>query len=166
MAASQDERAVWLAPPPPPAVLRAANVLTRPLLASRLGRRMQGVMLLEVRGRRTGRRIRVPVNVHNVDGVVMAFTDAAWRHNFTGGAEVRVTCLGRVHDTRGTLIAMSPQEMGWAVRKSLDAGGSAKRMGIRSVAGHDPTAQELAELGPALGTSVIKLDLTPADLDN
>lgn len=54
--------------------------------------------------------------------------------------------------------------MAWAVRKSLDAGGPGRRMGIRSASGHDPTAQDLAALGPALGTSVIKLDLTPDDL--
>jgi hypothetical protein len=152
---------VWLAPPPPPAVLKAMNVVMRPLLASPLGRRINGVMLLEFSGRRSGRRIKVPVNFHLVDGVPMAFTDASWRLNFDGGAPVKVTYRGQVHETRGSLVPMSPEAMGQAVRKSLDTGGSAQRMGIKTARGHEPTATELAALGPALGTSVIRLDFTP-----
>jgi hypothetical protein len=153
---------VWLAPPPPPAVLRAMNVVMRPLLASRFGRRINGVMLLEFTGRRTGRTIEVPVNFHLVDGVPMAFTDAPWRFNFEGGAPVRVTHRGQTYDTRGSLVPMSPEEMGRAVRKSLDNGGSAQRMGIKTPRGHQPTAAELADLGPALGTSVIRLEFPPS----
>ena len=152
---------VWLSAPPPPAVLKAMNVVMRPLLGSSLGRRMQGVMLLEFEGRRTGRRMKVPVNFNTVDGVPMAFTAAPWRHNFTGGAAVTVTHGGRVHRTHGTLVPTTPDEMGRAVRKSLDTGGSAKRMGIRTAAGHEPTATELAALGPALGTSLIRFDFRP-----
>ena len=51
--------------------------------------------------------------------------------------------------------------MGIAVRKSLDTGGSAQRMGIRTAQGHDPTAAELAALGPGLGTCVISFDFRP-----
>ena len=152
---------VWLAPPPPPAVLKAMNVVMRPLLASPLGRRVGGVMLLEFRGRRSGRTIKVPVNFHLVDGVPMAFTDARWRVNFDGGAPVKVTHRGQAYETRGSLVPMSPEEIGRAVRKSLDTGGSAQRMGIKTARGHRPTASELAGLGPALGTSVIRFDFTP-----
>lgn len=152
---------VWLAPPPPQAVLRAMNVVMRPLLASPLGRRMRGVMLLEFSGRRTGRTIKVPVNFHLVDGVPMAFTDAPWRHNFEGGAPVTVTHRCRRHRTVGTLVSMTPEQMGTAVRKSLDNGGSVSRMGIKTARGHEPSAEELGRLGPALGTSVIRLDFPP-----
>ena len=95
---------VWLAPAPPPAVLRTMNVLTRPVLKSPLGRRLVGLMLLEFRGRRTGRAISVPVNFNLVDDVPMAFTHAAWRHNFTGGAPVTVTHRGKAYETSGTLV--------------------------------------------------------------
>ena len=132
------------------------NTVMRPLLTSRFGRRLDGVMLLEFEGRRTGRVYRIPVNYHSVDGVPMSFTDAPWRNNFAGGAPVKVTHRGRCHDTRGTLVPMSPVEMGVAVRKSLDTGGSAQRMGIRSPKGHEPTAAELA--GLALGSCVIRFD--------
>jgi hypothetical protein len=136
------------------------NHLVRPLLASRLAKRMPGVMLLEFQGRHTGRTLRVPVNVNRVDGVVMAFTAARWRYNFVGGAPATVTYRGRPHRSRGVLVQFTAEEMGLAVRSSLDAGGSAQRMGIRAPKGHQPTAVELAALGPALGTSVIRFELT------
>lgn len=158
----EDKGAVWLTPPPPLAVLNAMNVVMKPLLASPLGRRISGVMLLEFRGRRTGQTIRIPANCHDVDGVPMAFTDRPWRLNFEGGAPVTVTHRGRAHKTRGTLVPMTPEEMAVAVRKSLDTGGSAQRMGIRTkVKGHDPSVQELAKIGPALGTSVIRFEFSP-----
>ena len=155
----KDRSGVTLSPPPPPVVLKAMNVVMRPLLTSRLGRRVDGVMLLEFEGRRSGRSYRVPVNYHLVDGVPMAFTDAPWRHNFTGGSPVTVIHRGRSHVTQGTLVPMTPAEMGLAVRKSLDTGGSAQRMGIKSPRGHDPTATELVALAPALGRSVICFDM-------
>ena len=158
----EDKGAVWLASQPPIAVLKAMNVVMKPLLASTLGRRISGIMLLEFRGRRTGRTIKIPANFHDVDGVPMAFTDRPWRLNFEGGAPVTVTHRGRVHKTRGTLVRMSPEEMAVAVRKSLDTGGSAQRMGIKTkVKGHEPSVEELARIGPALGTSVIRFEFTP-----
>lgn len=158
---TDDKGLVWLTPPPPPAVLKVMNVVMRPLLSSPLGRRIGGVMLLDFKGRRTGRRLKLPVNFHLVDGIPMAFTDAPWRHNFEGGHPVTVTHRGRVFETTGTLLSMTPREMGQAVRTSLDNGGSAQRMGIRTAPGHDPTAAELADLGPALGKAVIRFDFRP-----
>ncbi len=163
---SDDKGKVWLIPPPPPVVLKTMNVVARPVLKSFLGKRLGGVMLLEFRGRRSGRAMAVPVNFHLVDGVPTAFTDAGWRHNFTGGAPATVTHRGVVYRTTGTLVPMSREGMGVAIRKSLDTGGSAQRMGIRAVDGHVPTAAELATLGPELGSSLITFDFrpsTPAD---
>ena len=157
-----DTATVWLAPPPPPAVLKAMSFVTRPMLRSRLGGRVRGVMLLDFHGRRSGRAMSVPVNFNLVDDVPMAFTSAPWRHNFTGGIPVTVTHCGQEYQTTGTLVPMTPQAMGVAVRKSLDTGGSAQRMGIKTARDHEPTAAELAALGPALGTSVIRLEFTPS----
>jgi hypothetical protein len=153
---------VRLAPPPPPAVLKAMSFVMRPMLRSRLGSRVRGVMLLDFQGRRSGRAMSVPVNFNLVDDIPMAFTNGSWRHNFTGGIPVTVTHCGQEYQTTGTLVSMTPQAMGVAVRKSLDTGGSAQRMGIKTAGDHEPTAAELAALGPALGTSVIRLEFTPA----
>ena len=122
-------------------------------------------MLLEFRGRRSGRAISVPVNFNLVDDVPMAFTHAGWRHNFTDGIPVTVTHCGQEYQTTGTLIPMTPEAMGQAVRKSLDTGGSAQRMGIKTARDHEPTAAELAALGPALGSSVIRFEFRPPPPD-
>lgn len=158
---TDDDAQVRLAPPPPRWVLHTMNRVMRPLLRSPLAKHMNGVMLLEFRGRRTGRTYRVPVNCNRVEGVLMAFTEAPWRRNFEGGAPVTLVHRGVAHDTRGELVAMTPEQMGRAVRESLDHGGSAQRMGIKAVKGHRVTAEELATLGPALGTAVVRFDLRP-----
>jgi hypothetical protein len=157
-----DQGDVWLAPPPPPSVLKVMNVVAGPLLRSFLGKWLGGVMLLEFRGRRTDRAMSVPVNYNLVDEVPTAFTQATWRHNFTGGAPVTVIHRGEVYETTGTLVPVSAEVMWIAVRKSLDNGASAQRMGIKSTPGHDPTAAELAALGPALGTCVVSFDFRPS----
>jgi hypothetical protein len=158
---AEDKGPVWLAPPPPDAMLKVMNMVMKPLLASPLGRRIDGVMLLEFQGRRSGRTIRTPVNYNDVDGVPMAFTLRPWRHNFEGGATATVTHRGKARRARGTLVPMTPEQMAHAVRASLDTGGSAQRMGIRMTKGHQPTEDELSSLGPGLGTSVIRFDFTP-----
>ena len=137
------------------------NVVMRPMLSSRVGKRMRGVMLLEFNGRRSGKTMKVPVNFHLVDGVPMAFTSNPWRHNFADGLPVKVTYLGQVRQTKGTLVSMTPAEMGHAVRESLDHGGSAQRMGIKTVPGFEPSADDLAALGGAIGSSVIRFDFVP-----
>lgn len=73
-------------------------------------------MLLEFEGRRTGRVMRIPVNFNLVDGVPMAFTDAAWRHNFTTAIPVTVIHAGEVYVTTGTLVPKTPAEMREALR--------------------------------------------------
>jgi len=75
---AQEHGNVWVSPPPPPRVLKAMNVVMRPLLSSPAGKRMNGVMLLEFRGRRSGKTIKVPVNFHLVNGVPAAFTESPW----------------------------------------------------------------------------------------
>src|SRR6187455_3276729 len=92
---------------PPMASRSSSRPKNDPDPSSSLGKRLAGVMLLEFRGRRTGRAISVPVNFNLVDDVPMAFTHASWRHNFTGGAPVTVTHRGEVYETTGTLVPVS-----------------------------------------------------------
>jgi hypothetical protein len=54
-----------------------------------------------------------------------------------------------------------PREMGLAVHGSLDNEGSAQRFAIRAPKGHQPTAAQLAALGPALDlSSEVRADAT------
>jgi hypothetical protein len=70
--------------------------------------RIDQVMLLELTGRGFGRRIRVPVALHLIDGVPMAFTHRPWRLNFTGAAPVTITHRGQVRQGHGVLLPATP----------------------------------------------------------
>jgi hypothetical protein len=95
------------------------------VLSSRhLGGRIDQMMLLEFAGRRSGRRIRVPVALHLIDGVPMAFTHRPWRLNFTGGAPVTITHRGQVRQGHGVLLRTTPEQVGSALRAALDSGTS------------------------------------------
>jgi hypothetical protein len=95
--------------------MRLLNPLVRRVLSSRhLGSRIDQMMLLEFTGRRSGRRIRVPVALHLIDGVPMAFTHRPWRLNFTGGAPVTITHRGQVRQGRGVLLPATPEQVGSA----------------------------------------------------
>ena len=150
---------VWLVDPPPPAFLRVSNIVARPLLSSPLGGLFDRTMLLEFTGRRTGRKFKVPVSRHVVDGEVMAFTDSPWRWNFDGGAPVKVTFKGSSTQGQATLEHVTPERMGELARKSLDSGTDPRAIGVSTAKGHQPTADELAALGPKLGKAVIHLKL-------
>src|SRR3954454_13785281 len=81
---------------PPRLLMRlVVNPVVRTVLRSPAGRWCGPLLLLEVTGRRTGRRRRIPVVGHVSSGCVYAVTDASWARNFTGGAPVVVTRRGR-----------------------------------------------------------------------
>jgi hypothetical protein len=145
--------------PPPPALMRLLNPLVRRVLSSRhLGSRIDQIMLLEFTGRRSGRRIRVPVALHQIDGVPMAFTHRPWRLNFTDGAPVTVTHRGQVRHGRGVLLPATPEQVGSALRTALDSGTSPFVLGLKIARSHQPTTQDLA----SVGHSLIRFDLETA----
>lgn len=53
------------------------------------------IMLLEFRGRTTGRVYRTPVSYRREGDVVTAFTDSPWQRNLRGGAPVTVYLNGK-----------------------------------------------------------------------
>lgn len=145
--------------PPPPAVLRVVNPVIRLLLRSPLSGRMPAAMaVLEFTGRRSGRRLSVPVGVHEVDDGLVVFTEAAWRHNFTGGREVAVRRGAARRRGRGVLVE-DPEAV-------ADALGSAiQRVGIRNLAmraapGHQITRDDLVRAG----RTMVRLELDPGDV--
>jgi hypothetical protein len=90
---------------PPAAVIRVTNPLMRALLRSPAGGPMRRqFMVLRFYGRKSGRRYDIPVVAHRQGEQLYALTDARWRHNFRGGADVEVTLDGRVTEMRGQLI--------------------------------------------------------------
>lgn len=91
-------------------LLRLANPLVRGVLASP-GRRVldRALLVLDYRGRRTGRRFRIPV-MYARDGdrvLVLAARPEAkqWWRTFRGGAPATLTIAGRTLRADGELLA-------------------------------------------------------------
>lgn len=81
---------------PPRPVLRIVNPLLRALLRSPLHRLLSArLMLISVRGRKTGRVYTVPVGRHESGGMFLVSAKGSWRHNLRGGASVTLTVDGR-----------------------------------------------------------------------
>ncbi|MRH91654.1 grhN [Nocardia sp. SYP-A9097] len=135
--------------------MRMVNPLVRRILTNpRLGRRISLQALLECTGRRSGKTIRVPVCLHDIDGVPTVFTERPWRLNFTEPAPVTVTTQGRVRHGRAALVQTTPQELGTAMRKALDNGASPFELGLETRRGYDPTIEDLS----TIARSIIRVD--------
>lgn len=141
--------------PPPAALMRVLNPLVRPVLGSRrLGRRISLQALLEFDGRRSGRRYRVPVCVHDIDGTAIVFTEHPWRLNFTSSVPVTVTQRGERRTGHARLADVPPAEMGRALRTALDNGASPFELGLTVQRGYRPTVDDLS----AIPRSLIRID--------
>jgi hypothetical protein len=141
--------------PPPPALMRMINPLVRRVLTTRpLGRRVALQALLEFDGRRSGKRFRVPVCLHLIDGVSMVFTERPWRLNFTDPTRVTVTHQGRVRHGRAVLLPATPQQIGTALRTALDNGASPFEVGLKVDKAYDPTVADLS----TIARSLIRID--------
>jgi hypothetical protein len=106
--------------------------------------------VLEFSGRRSGRRLRIPIGLHDVQGTPTVFTDRPWRLNFMGGAPVTVVTRGKRHHGRGELV----QDRSVVGDAFVVALGQTRpgNLGLAVQKGHQPTPQELAALGDDLIT--------------
>jgi hypothetical protein len=93
---------------PPAALLRAMNPVMRLLLRTPLaGPMRQQMMVVNVTGRKTGRRYSIPVSAHRIDNTLYAITSAPWKNNFRDGATAEVLHKGKTTTVRGELITDS-----------------------------------------------------------
>jgi hypothetical protein len=104
------------------------NPVVRTILSSPAGRWLAGLVLLELTGRRTGRRLRIPVAAHPVDGVLHISTDGPWAANFSGGAPVQVTAQGRRWRGRGLLLEDDHETA--EILRTILATSSARALGL------------------------------------
>jgi hypothetical protein len=109
------------------------------------------VALLRFTGRTSGRRLEVPVLVHEFEGTEAVFTSAPWRRNFDGGAPVTVVRKGRAVAHRGELVTDQAQ-VAPALQEAVRRKGAGK-LGLAATKGRQPTVDELA----AVGKSMIRL---------
>ena len=61
-------------------------------------------MVVNVTGRRTGRRYSIPLSAHRIDGDLYALSSAPWKHNCRDGATCEVLLGGETTRMSGDLI--------------------------------------------------------------
>jgi hypothetical protein len=127
---------------PPAAVLRLTNPILKTLLRTPLARAIRPLALLEFRGRRSGRCIRVVVGWHIVEGEPVVVTPAPWRRNFADGAPATMRWRGRRQQYIGTLDD-DPAVVANAIDGLLRAGTSARALALRVPGDHRMTSDDV-----------------------
>ena len=142
---------------PPRAVVRVVNPLVRRMVAR--GVAGGALLVLHVRGRRTGRTYDVPVGYHLVDGTITVLTDSGWRHNLTGPTDVEATVRGVRRTYRATVDADAEQVLRVhdALADQRGAGAARRRLGLRLLVDRPPTREELADAVRRSGLVAVRL---------
>jgi hypothetical protein len=125
---------------------RIGNAFMRPLLRSRLGEKMQGLSVLTLTGRQTGKRYSVPVSVIDLDGSSIILTASPWKVNLRGGADVQIRAGRTTRRMRATLVE-DPERVAGVYERLLPSVGvaHAKRLGLVVAGDRLPTREELIE---------------------
>jgi len=152
----------------PPAI--ATLVGNRILMWLLAGRRRassvgQGLLLLHVTGRRTGRVYSTPVAYHRQEGGrLLVLTNSRWRVNLRGApTSVEVTLLGR-RVPATAVLEEDPVVVAEVYERLIGEFGATKagrRLGIRINVDRAPTHDELVETARREHLSVLHLDMTP-----
>lgn len=143
----------------PFAVLKVVNPIIRFVLQSRLHPVLsKQLMLLHVRGRRSGRVYVVPVGRHQLRGLLVASAGGRWKRNLAGGGQLKVTLDGRRLTARGELVEDSHEVA--EIFGDLLAGLGLKRARMLGLQLNVDRAPTLDELRVALGDRhVLRLHL-------
>lgn len=150
--------------PPRWLISHLVNPIARRVLRHNRGQMSQYILLLGFKGRRSGRIYEVPVAYRRIDGRLAIFTNSPWRHNFEGGAEMRVTVEGVTHTAHASL-ASDPYQVALAyerfIRESTESDISVtfQQLGIKVNVRRVPTLEELESMARASGLSIVWLDL-------
>jgi hypothetical protein len=117
------------------------------------------LLVLHVRGRRSGRVYDVPVGYHLVDGVVTVLTDSRWRHNLSPSSEVDVTLRGVRAPWRAT-VTEDPEQVLQVHDALADRRGPAaarRRLGLVVHVDRAPTREELVDAVRRSGLVAVRL---------
>jgi F420H(2)-dependent quinone reductase len=148
---------------PPRSVLRVINPALRALLRSPFHRPLSThLLLISVRGRKTGRVYSVPVGRHESDGMFLVSADGHWRHNLRGGAHVMLTVDGCERAAYAELEE-DADEVAAIFRTLLHRYGriSTAVLGLRINIGRPPTVDEIK---PAVaGRAIARVRLVADD---
>ncbi len=148
---------------PPQGLLRAVNPAVKLLLGTPLagGIRRQ-MMVLNFKGRKSGRRFSVPVSAHRLDGTLYALASAGWTANFRDGANAEVLWDGKTTTMRGELIRdpATVADLSHRAAESYGAKKAQRMMGLKFRDNRVPTLAEFTEAAQREGMRAVKF--TPA----
>jgi hypothetical protein len=148
---------------PPERLLRAVNPAVKFLLGTPLGGAMRRqMMVLNFKGRKSGRQFSVPVTAHRLDGVLYALASAGWTANFRDGANAEVLHDGKTTTMRGELIRdpATVADLSHRAAQSYGAKKAQRMMGLKFRDNRVPTLEEFTEAASRDGIRAVKL--TPA----
>ena len=103
-------------------------------------------MVVDVTGRKTGRRYSIPLSAHQIDGAIYAMTSAPWKHNFRDGVSAQVLHNRESIAMRGELIDDSSivGDLAHRCAHAYGARRAQRMMGLKFRDGHIPAAKEFA----------------------
>lgn len=133
---------------PPAALLRMVNPVIGRLLRTPLaGSLRRQMMVINVTGRKSGRRYSIPVSAHQIDGTLYALTSAPWKSNFRDGAVAEVLHDGRLTAMRGELVTdpSTVAELSHRCAQSYGPKRAQTMMGLKFRDGRTPTVEEFAD---------------------
>jgi hypothetical protein len=145
---------------PPEGFLRAVNPAVKFLLGTPLagGLRRQ-MMVLNFKGRKSGRQFSIPVSAHRLDGTLYALASAGWTANFRDGANADVLWDGKRTTMRGELIRdpATVADLSHRAAESYGAKTAQRMMGLKFRDNRVPTLEEFTEAAQRDGMRAVKL---------
>ena len=133
---------------PPAGLLRAVNPMVGFLLRTPLsGSLRKQMMVVNVTGRKSGRRYSIPLSAHQIDGTLYALTSAPWKNNFRDGANAEVLHDGKTTTMRGELVT-DPDVVAELSERCATSYGVKKAqtmMGLKFRDNRIPTVEEFKE---------------------
>ena len=145
---------------PPVSLLHAANPMVKFLLRTPLaGVLGKQVMVVNVAGRRTGRRYSIPLSAHRIDGDLYALSSAPWKHNFRNGAAAEVLLGGRTTRMRGVLIEDRAvvADLSRRCAESYGVRRAQPLMGLKFSGGQLPAVEDFADAVDRYGYAAVRL---------
>ncbi len=148
---------------PPETLLRAINPSLKFLLRTPLaGPLRKQLMVLNFKGRKSGRQFSLPVSAHQIDGDLYALAGAPWKHNFRDGADAEVLYNGKQTKMRGELITETAvvADLSHRCAESYGVKRAQTMMGLKFRDNRIPTVQEFADA--VVANNLVAVRFTPA----
>ena len=148
---------------PPEGVLRAVNPVLKFLLRTPLaGPARKQLMVLNFKGRKSGKPYSIPVTAHHIDNTLYALGGATWTKNFRNGANAEVLHDGKTTAMHGDLVEDPAivAELSHRVAETYGVKQAQRMMGLGFRDDRIPTVEEFKEA--AEREHLVAVKLTPA----